>query len=228
MNKKKYTLLYAEDNQMVRDNYKIYLQQYFDTIYEAGDGEEALKIYESKQPDVIILDIQMPKINGLEVAKKIRLKNDKVKIILLTAYSDTSRLLKAVQLNLINYLIKPVNRFELNNAIEKTFVSIEKENSIKNTLVDIGSNIKLDKNNVFLYKNNDLIELSKYEQELLKLFINRTNKIVSKIDIFNQVWDDFSKEYNDSSVRNLVKNLRKKLPKDIITSIYGSGYIFKI
>jgi CheY-like chemotaxis protein len=72
---KNYSILYAEDNKNVRENYVLYLENYFDYIYEANDGLEAFDIYRDKKPNVLLLDINMPNMNGLELAKKIR-END--------------------------------------------------------------------------------------------------------------------------------------------------------
>lgn len=67
-----YSVLYAEDDESVRKNYVLYLEKYFDKIYEASDGLEALNLYKDKKPNILLLDITMPQLNGLEVIRKIR------------------------------------------------------------------------------------------------------------------------------------------------------------
>jgi len=105
-------ILVVEDDEIARENEVEYLQEYFENIYEAKDAIEALKIYEQIQPSIIITDIQMPKLNGLEFVQRIREKNDEVQIIVLTAFCDKDYLLKAIELKLIKYLVKPINEKE--------------------------------------------------------------------------------------------------------------------
>lgn len=226
MKRRKISLLYAEDEANVRENYVLYMKIYFDKVYEAKDGKEAWDLYKEHKPDVVIMDIEMPLVDGLEIAERIREENIETKIIMLTAHSDKERLLKAIKLNLVDYLVKPINRVELRDVLEKTLALIELEK--KDLLVDLGSNIKVDMDNTILYKDGSIVELTSYELKLLKLFLKRKNQVVSKDDIYNNVWDIYDKEFKDSGIRNLVKKLRKKLPEDIIHNVYGSGYIFKL
>ena len=194
---------------------------------EAKDGEEALTIFNEKNPDIVILDIEIPKIDGLEVARKIREKSNDTKIIMLTAHSDKPRLLKAIKLNLTDYLIKPVNRIDLKNLLNKTFNDLEKTIKEDKIFLDKNKEFSIDPKSFLLYKNNELVELSKYEIKALSFLYSNKNKVIPKIDIFNYIWDDFDKEFNDANIRNLIKNLRKKLPENTIESVYGGGYIFK-
>ena len=98
------TLLYAEDEEITRINYAKYLSRFFDKVYEASDGKEALEIYKAKKPDILLLDIDMPHIDGLEVARRIREKDKKCRIIMLTAIKDVDKLIFATELNLTKYL----------------------------------------------------------------------------------------------------------------------------
>lgn len=227
MKKSSYSLLYAEDEKDVRQNYALYMQMYFENVYEAKNGEIAYELYEKQKPDVVILDVEMPLLNGLEVARAIRQKDKTTKIILLTAHSDKETLLDAVKLNLIDYLVKPITRNTLKTVLEDAINMLDEEN-VNDEFLVLGSGMKVDLNKLFLYKNDEEVYLTRYEKRLLQFFINRRNTVLSKIDIFNEIWDDFDREYNDVNVRNLVKNLRKKLPSDIVENVYGSGYIFKL
>ena len=96
----KVTLLYAEDNQESRENYAFVLKDYFDEVYIAKDGREALAMYHEKKPDIVLLDVTMPKMDGLEVAQVIRKENEEIPIIMLTAHSEVDKLLRAVPLPL--------------------------------------------------------------------------------------------------------------------------------
>ena len=224
-----YSVLYAEDEEKTRKNFVACFEMFFGKVYEAKNGKEALTLYEEKSPDILILDIQMPEISGLEVTKIIRKTDLDVKIIILTAHSDKERLLSAVPLRLNDYLIKPISRTSFISTIEKTITGIAKERDNDDLiLLNKELDLKFNFTTGILYKLNETVPLTKYERCLLILLINKRNSIVTKNDVFNSVWDDLKLEYKDENIRNLVKKLRKKLPDDMIKSVYGSGYIFKL
>ena len=112
-------LLYVEDDEEIIEDIDFFLKRHFSEITIAKDGEKALELFEEKKPDIIILDINIPKINGLKVAAKIREVNKKIPIIFLTAFSDKENLLQAINLHAFSYLIKPFKIDELINAINK-------------------------------------------------------------------------------------------------------------
>ena len=122
-------ILYVEDDEIARENGVEYLQNFFEQIYEASDAIKALQLYEKYQPDIIITDIQMPKLNGLEFVKKIRQKDKKTQIIIITAFCDRDYLLKAIELQLVKYLVKPVKEKEFEEALFLCVNSLQEDNS---------------------------------------------------------------------------------------------------
>ena len=124
------TLLYAEDDPQSRKNYAFVLEEYFSEVYLAEDGREALDLYHEKKPDVLLLDISMPFIDGLEVAKTVREKNKEIPIIMLTAHSEQDILLRAVNLKLEEYLLKPINERDLRRVILKVIKEIQNSNVV--------------------------------------------------------------------------------------------------
>ena len=88
----KLTLLYAEDDNETRENYAFVLKQYFHKVYTAKDGKEALSIYNEMKPDILLLDISMPLVNGLDMAKEVRRYNETIPIIMRTAHSEHDKL----------------------------------------------------------------------------------------------------------------------------------------
>ena len=131
MNPKKtrYTVLFAEDEEIIRNSYLNFLSLYFETVIVAKDGEEALKLYKKHNPDLVITDIVMPKIDGLTLIKMIRQNDDITRTILLTAYSEQEQLLKATELNITKYLIKPVKKQALKEALDRAIFQLEKINN---------------------------------------------------------------------------------------------------
>lgn len=220
-----YSILYAEDDKMVRANYVIYLESYFDKIYQADNGKDALIIYKDRKPDVILLDINMPEMNGIDTIKKIREVDDTTPIIILSAHSDKEFLFDAIKLNLVDYLVKPINRNEFKSIIEKTLENLNsKVSKEEESVVSLVKSCYWDKEKRLFFHRNKIVDLTKNERILFELLLDCKNEIVNPITISTYVWDNDS-QVNDASIRNLVKRLRKKLPIDIIQSIYGNGYI---
>ena len=111
------TLLYVEDDEIIRENAVEYLCDYFKEVYQAKDGLEALEVYGAKKPDIIITDIKMPRLDGLAMAKKIRREDKKTPIVITTAFTDTEYLMEAVELQLIKYIVKPITSKKLTEAL---------------------------------------------------------------------------------------------------------------
>lgn len=212
-------LLYVEDDDIARENGVEYLSNYFENIYEAPDALAAMKLYEKYKPDIVVTDIQMPRINGLEFIKEIRKRDKKCQIIIITAFSETEYLLKAVELNLVKYLIKPVQEKELDEAIRLCVESIE-ENS--DNIVKLPENTYFDTFNKLLVADNKIVSLRTKELALLSLLIKHKNRYVSYVEIENYIWQDGV--MTQDALKTLVKNLKTKLPKNIVLNLSGTGY----
>lgn len=219
---KQYKLLYAEDERETRRNIVAYINDNYKLdIVEADDGEQAWKSYLEYKPDILITDLLMPKMCGLELIEKIREVDSDIKIIVVSAHGEQDKLLKAIKLNLIEYQIKPLNRKKLLNGLD---IAINYLSEIDNKKLfyfnsDTYYNILEDN----LVVDSNIVKLTKNEIKLLNLFIENQNKTLDSIDIFNKIWN-FNREYKVESIRTLVKKLRKKLPLNSIENIYGGGY----
>ena len=223
MNKLK--LLYAEDEQETRKDHLIYLQSRYDfTIYEANDGIEALLLYKEHKPDIVLTDITMPNMCGLELAKEIRKISYHTKIIILTAHSEQEKLMQAFDSNVINYLVKPINRQKLRNSIDIAIETISTVSNTNKNHIFLSDNTKFDMNTNQYYVDDKVLELPKSENKLLEFLCRNNNISMSSYDIFVNVWDDFEHEFSSDSVRTLVKKLRKKLPDGVLKNIYGGFY----
>lgn len=212
-------VLYVEDDDIARENGVEYLENYFEYIYEAPNAFTALKLYEMYKPDIIITDIQMPKLNGLEFVKKIRERDKKTQVIIITAHSDTEYLLKAVELQLIKYLIKPVTEKEFDDALHLCIENIQEDSS---NIEKLASKTYFDKYNKTLVKENEIVKLRTKEIELLSLLLKYKNRYVTYSEIENYIWQE--NVMTKDALKTLVKNLKSKLPKDIISNLTGTGY----
>jgi len=222
---KKHTILYVEDEPEIQCNIAEYLENYFADVYLASNGEEALDQYYKHHPDILLLDINLPRLDGLSVAKEIRKKDRSVKIIMLTAFTEREKLLKATELKLTKYLIKPVPPQKFKETLEVLAQELVDNPS---RYLNLSNCYIWDKEQEQLILNNMLVDLSEKEHRLLKLFITNKSKNVSYEKIMAAVWEDaFEREISIDSVKNQVSQLRKKLPEGCVASVYGEGYVLK-
>ena len=222
-----YTLLYVEDEDDVRENYSQYLSRYFHTIYEAQNAKEALSIYKKEKPDILIIDIHLPGISGLEFLKTIRETDHTTKAIMLTAHSDVETLLKATELKLTKYLVKPVSRSELKNALFLAVDEIENYTIQTNKIIKMKNDYYWDQEHKKLLCHNKEHILTNKEIELLTLLASNVNKTFSVQEIIFELWYD-SDEPKESALKTLIKGLRKKLPEGSIKNIFGVGYKIEV
>ena len=224
--KKKFSVLYAEDEAPIREKYSQFLRRFCTDVYEAGDGEEAYRIYKEKRPDIMLVDINMPKLNGLDLVAKIRENDHSTKVIMLTAHSDTEYLLNATNLKLTRYLIKPVNREDLSNALNLAIDELNKFNIYSKSIIYLKDNLHWDSASRELFSENNLLPLTKNETLLIEILISKLDRSFSYDDIIYELWPD---EFNDKlpALKTLVKGLRKKLPEDLLENSRSVGYRLK-
>lgn len=212
-------ILLAEDDEIARVNAAEYLQNFCQSVISAKDGLEAYQLYKEQNPDIVITDIQMPKLNGLDLAKKIRERDKACQIIILTAYSDTSYLLQAVELGLVKYLIKPVDEKSLENALQICFDAI---NSKSSNIIALHKDCNYDSYNLTISVNGQISQLRTKEALLLNLLIKNNNRFVTYSEIENSLWQDAPMTMD--ALKTVVKNLKAKICKNIITNLSGTGY----
>lgn len=217
-----HTILFIEDEIDTRKNYVRYLKRYFIEVYEAGDGEEALQIYKEKKPDILIIDINIPKLNGLELLKRIRQNDHSTKALMLTAHSDKEFLLKAAELKLTKYLVKPVTRDELKDALHLVIDEIEKFKTTGNKLEILKDGFIWNNEKKELFKDHNLVHLTPKEKKLFELLISNSGQVFSYDDIIIYVWDSFDFD-KMNALKSLTKKLRNKLPDDSIVNVYAEG-----
>jgi DNA-binding response OmpR family regulator len=213
------SILYVEDDDIARENGIEYLQEYFDTIYQASDALIALDIYAKHHIDIIITDIQMPQLDGLEFVSRIRQEDKDTQIIVLTAFSDTTYLLRAIELGLVKYLIKPIKEDELQEALKMCIETIEQKSS---NIVHISKDAIFDTYNQTLIVDNEIIKLRTKELQLLNLLIKYKRRYVTYTEIEHTIWYD--SVMTKDALKTLIKNLKSKLPKDSISNLSGTGY----
>lgn len=227
MRSNNFSILYVEDDLVLQKQYLSFLQLYFKNVYKASDGKEALEQYTDHNPDIVLLDINIPKINGLKVARTIRKENKKVVLIMLTAYSDREKLLDAIELNLCKYLIKPIKTFELEDILQKVIIQLNQKQK-QEDILSLSCGFKWDNRKKLLYSQEDEeVKLTKKELLLLELFCTNKQTIFSNEDILNFIWDNEEDQYNPNKLRIIFSKLKAKLSCNLFDSIYNVGYKLK-
>ena len=212
-------VLLVEDDIDLNETVREFLENFY-KVDSVKDGEEALNKAYEKNYDVIILDVKLPKINGFEVAKKIR-EFSKVPIIFITSLDSEKDVEEGFLSGGDDYIRKPFSLKELKLRIDAVFRRMY-GNSEK---IDLGDGFIFDVQNMQLLKNGEAVHLKAKVAKLLDLFIRYKGEVLSKEKIFNEIYD-FDEIPNVDSLRTFVKTLRNILGNDKIETIKEVGYRF--
>ena len=224
--KKNASLLYLEDDPVIRENLSEIFNIYFKNVFLAENGDEAFEIYKQKQIDVAILDISVPGINGLTLASKIRENDTDIEIIIISAYSDTAKLLQAVNLKLFSYLVKPIVHDELTSLLTKLHTKVANKK-----IIQLHSNYSWDKYARVLKYKDEIIKITKSETKIIQMLIDSQGAYLNSMQIQEMLFSDTT--LNASSANNtvqLISRFKKKLEQlqqnedFFIESCYGLGY----
>jgi DNA-binding response OmpR family regulator len=222
------TLLCVEDDKEALEDTVYLLKRHFNKVYSAIDGKEALESYNLNQPDIILLDINIPYINGLEVASKIREDNKTIPIIFLTAHSEKEKLLKAINLHVESYIIKPFKISELKENIVKAIEKIEETK----TKISLSDDFVWNKDVCELFYKDQQISLTKNEISLIEILILNRSRFLTAQEISLDIScneDDITGNNIVQLISRLKKKVKKQLQNDkfFIENIYGGGYRIK-
>lgn len=212
------TILFVEDDPLVLKQIASLLTIFFDKVLIAENGEEAYALYEDENPDIILSDLEMPKVGGFELFYMIRMKNQAIPIIALSAYSDRSMLFKAANAQIDAYIVKPVELVALLDAFRKVIPKL----SVKRDLFTFQNGLIYNLLSEELFQNNQLIALGKKEKILLKLFVSNKDRVIEKDELIFQIWPH--EDVTESALKNLLNRLRSKIGFELITSVKGSGW----
>jgi two-component system response regulator VanR len=226
--KTKYSILHIDDDIITLEISKKILTQDYINLYTTDDEQEGLDIYHNKKPDIVILDINMPYMDGFEIAKRIKETKNFTKIVIMSGHDDTEKLLNAIDLKVDKYLIKPVKKQQLIDTINEQIEDIKVKYNPSHLLF-LKYGFIWDKKSKILTKDNTNFKLTRKEIDFLSLLSENPNKTYSAYDILNSIWEeDFNKDFNTGKIRGLLDRLKKKLGHNIFQSIYGVGYKLKL
>ena len=225
-------ILLVEDEVSIRKFIKINLEREGFEVFEAGSGEEGLKIAEEKEPEIVLLDIMLPGIDGFEVCDRLRSSFPGLGIIMLTAKAEDYDKIMGLQSGTDDYLTKPFNPTELTLRIKSLERRIGKEDTKKKGNRYLESDkFKIDVYGHKFYKEDEEIELTPTEHEIVKLFMSNVNRALSRDEILNVVWGE--EFLGDSKIVDVnIRRLRSKIEEDpahpvYIETVWGVGYRWK-
>ena len=214
-----YKILVLEDDELFCETLEDFLDEEGFEVDVANDGEEALELNFSKNYDLYIFDINVPKINGLDLLFQLRDSNDMTPTIFLTSYKDKDTLHQGFKNGCDDYLKKPVDLDELLFRIK----ALLKRNNKGFETIIINDEFAFDAQNKRLLQNNHDVNLPMKVAELLQLFIEQKNQIVTKEMIASRLWST-DEEYSEGSIRVYINHIKKVLGKDFIINLKGIGY----
>ncbi len=233
---KDFNILYVEDDTDFRKNTYEILEHFFTKIDTASNGKEAYSKYleyfniHKKYYDMVITDITMPKLNGLELTKKIYQQNENQMLIVISAYDSAEYLLEFVNIGIEYFLVKPFKLeklFEVLHNVSLKLLSLQKDLDESN-IMKLSNNFSWDCKKLLLLKNQLKVKLTKKEILLMQLFMDNTHRAVSFEEIYDTLWGVERHLASTHNLNPIISRLKKKLPNNLVTNIYGFGYRFTI
>ena len=221
-------ILIIEDEEKIANFLRRGLIEESYAIDIASDGEEAVYKFEINTYDLIILDLMIPKIDGVTVCHNIRQKNTSIPILMLTARDSVEDKIRGLDAGADDYMTKPFSFGELSARIRALIRRGKKADPVVLSI----DNLFLNPATRTATRDNQIITLTSREYALLEYFMRRPNQVITKTEVLEHVWD-YNYEGLSNIVETYVKYLRKKLqtkPQDkkIIHTMRGSGYILKV
>ena len=223
-------ILVAEDEASIREFVVINLEHSGYEVEQAGDGAQAWEIFQSNEEgfDLALLDILMPELDGLELARRIRQRSDRVGVIFLTARAQEMDKVKGLLSGADDYITKPFSPSELMARVESVLRRVAQSGKPPEQGALVSGAFRLDPRGRSLRRGNERIELTNIELQMMEYFLANKNRTLSRRDILASIWGE--EGVNDLKIVDVnIRRLRMKIeenasnPKRIVT-VWGVGY----
>jgi DNA-binding response OmpR family regulator len=222
------TILVVEDDPSIQRGLELNLQVEGYSVITASDGDTGLKLALERRPDVVLLDVMLPKLSGFDICRQLRKQGLTMPIILLTAKTQEIDKIMGLELGADDYVTKP---FSVGEVVARVNAAMRRSKRFETSEADYNfKDFNLDVKGQVLRKDGKQIELSQKEFLMLKLFLENEGKVLSRQEILAKVWG-FDYYGTDRTVDNFINKLRQKVEDDInnpshILTMRGSGYKF--
>ena len=231
------TVLIVEDEKNIVDILRFNLQREHYSTCEAYDGEDGLNKARSEKPDLILLDVMLPKMNGFDVCRTLRQEGDNVPVIILTAREEEADKVLGLEIGADDYITKPFSMRELiarvGANIRRTAMAAPAAATAAASAMPVSGDLSINTDSHQVFRAGKAIDLTQREYELLTFLASHPNKVYSRVDLMEQVWNY---GYVGDDVRTVdvtVRRLREKIELDpanpaLILTRRGAGYYFAV
>ena len=213
-------VLIVEDDKEIREGVQIYLQSQGYKVFQAADGIEGLEVLEKEEIHLAIIDIMMPRMDGIRMTMKLREKYD-FPVIMLSAKSEEVDKITGLNIGADDYVIKPFRNRELVSRIRNVLRRTEKIRRLT------CGNIAVEPDTGKVYRDGEPIVVTKLEYKILMTLFSNPHKIFTREEILNGIWDMAGNFVNDNTLTVTMKRLREKLGDkegNVIVTVRGIGY----
>ena len=219
----KYRILIVEDEPISLEMLSKTLKEDYDVL-TADNGKKGFELYKKFNPHIIISDLNMPIMNGIELIQKIRELDQNSKIIITTFKDDVQTLLQATELKLFKYLIKPIDFTALKNIIKESIEELNRFNTVALNLINISPTLIWKTSEFELFCNNQIVKLTPKEKKVLNLLLQKPNQVFTYNEIIYEVWEKNNEIGDRKTLKTMITGLRKKIEDVEINNVYGYGY----
>lgn len=219
----KYRILIVEDEPISLEMLSKTLKEDFNVL-TADNGKKGFELYKKFNPHIIISDLNMPIMNGIELIQKIRELDQNSKIIITTFKNDVQTLLQASELKLFKYLIKPIDFIALKNIIKESIEELNRFNTVALNLINISPTLIWKTSEFELFSNNQIVKLTPKEKKVLNLLLQKPNQVFTYNEIIYEVWEKNNEIGDRKTLKTMITSLRKKIEDVEINNVYGYGY----
>jgi DNA-binding response OmpR family regulator len=210
-------ILLVEDDELIAKGLTYSFKQNEYNLVHKTNIKDTSNFLQNEKIEFIILDISLPDGNGLDLYNNI-IKKLNIPTIFLTAKDDEETIVKGLELGAEDYITKPFSTKELIVRMKKIILRTK-----KNQIIEI-QDIKFDIDKMVVYRNKEKIEFTSLEIKILHLLFMNLNKVVTRNEIIDKIWEWTGNDVNDNTVTVYLKRIREKLQTDIIITIKGIGY----
>ena len=231
------TVLIVEDEKNIVDILRFNLERKGYRTLEAYDGEDGLRKARTEKPDLLLLDIMLPKMIGFDVCEALRKDGNNVPIILLTAREEEDDKVHGLEIGADDYITKPFSMREVIARVEanirRTAMAVSSGGAAADSAMPVAGDLAINTDSHQVFRAGKAIDLTQREYELLTFLASHPNKVYSRVDLMEQVWNY---GYVGDDVRTVdvtVRRLREKIEADPASPVFiltrrGAGYYFSV